>query len=121
MLDVTAATIFRPYRVATRVKAVCMVSGALLAVWRRMILLRFALLGAVAVRPGRMGVGIVIHGMQDRMLTSTEAMNLLGYRCRKAFWHLVYSGGIPHVRYNARVIRFPSAGLDDWLQRHGSS
>lgn len=57
----------------------------------------------------------------NRMLTTAEVMALLGYRCPKAFWNLVYTQRVPHVRLNARVIRFPSAGLRDWLQRRSSS
>ena len=55
-----------------------------------------------------------------RLLSSTEVMQRLGYNDRGSFWQLVYREGIPHVRLNSRVIKFPAAGLDDWLNRRSS-
>jgi hypothetical protein len=47
-------------------------------------------------------------------------MERFGYHDRGAFWTLVHNQGIPHVRLNGRVIKFPSGGLDDWLRRRSS-
>lgn len=55
------------------------------------------------------------------MLSSNEAMVQVGYKDRGSFWDLVYDQGIPHVRYNSRVIKFPRDGLDDWKRRRGSA
>lgn len=43
-------------------------------------------------------------------------MALLGYRDRGSFWSMVHSQGVPCVRINARVIRFPEAALADWIR-----
>lgn len=56
----------------------------------------------------------------EQLLTSSAVMARLGYKDRGSFWQLVYREGIPHVRLNRRVIRFPSAGLEAWLQRRSS-
>lgn len=55
------------------------------------------------------------------LLTSREAMAILRFKTRGAFWAAVYRGGIPLVRVNQRVIRFPAAGLHDWIRRNGSA
>ena len=60
-------------------------------------------------------------GARNRMLSSSEVMLILGYRCRKAFWALVHSQAIPCVRFNARVIRFPEAALTAWISHRQSA
>lgn len=52
--------------------------------------------------------------------SSTELMRMLRFECRKAFWSLVYNGGVPHVRLNARHIVFPRAALHSWLAKRFS-
>ena len=47
-------------------------------------------------------------------------MTYLGYKDAGSFRELVYREGIPHIRFNARVIKFPIAGLDDWLNGRSS-
>lgn len=54
------------------------------------------------------------------MLKTAEVMTLLGYRCPKAFGKLVKNQCIPHVRFNARVIRFPRRGLEEWIRNRSS-
>ena len=56
----------------------------------------------------------------NQLLTSAIVMARLGYKDRGSFWQLVYREGIPHVRLNQRVIKFPSAGLEEWLRRRSS-
>ena len=58
--------------------------------------------------------------MDDRFLSSKEVMGLLGYKDRSSFWNLVYSQGIPHIRLNARVIKFPTAALQAWLEKRSN-
>ena len=58
---------------------------------------------------------------RNRMLSSSFVMKRLDYHCPKAFWRLVHAQGIPHVRYNARVIKFPEAGLEAWISEHRSA
>jgi hypothetical protein len=43
-------------------------------------------------------------------------MELFGYKCRKSFWEFVHGNGVPHVRLNARVIRFERGPLEDWIR-----
>ncbi|AOS46085.1 hypothetical protein Verru16b_03180 [Lacunisphaera limnophila] len=47
-------------------------------------------------------------------------MGILGYKARGSFWDMVYREGVPHVRVNARVIRFPEAALIEWIRRRSS-
>jgi len=54
------------------------------------------------------------------LLTSTETMLALGYKDRGAFWNMVYRESVPHVRLNARVIRFAAAALAEWIRRRSS-
>lgn len=55
-----------------------------------------------------------------QLLSSNVVMAMLGYKDRGSFWQAVYREGIPHVRINARVIRFPVDGLDGWLRKRSS-
>lgn len=54
--------------------------------------------------------------MMEALLTSTQVMERFGYRDRKSFWEFVRRNKVPHVKINARVIRFEEGPLDDWLQ-----
>lgn len=71
-------------------------------------------------RNGSAKPGFASHGLEP-MLSSNEVMALLGYRDRGSFWETVYARGIPHVRFNPRVIRFPQAELGAWLARNGNT
>ena len=71
----------------------------------------------VSVRPGRDGCWLFTD---DRFLSSNEVMSLLGYKDRSSFWNLVCSQGIPHIRLNARVIKFPTAALQAWLEKRSN-
>lgn len=44
-------------------------------------------------------------------------MQIIGYKCRKAFWRFVSATAVPHVRLNARVVKFPEAALQEWLSK----
>ncbi len=61
-----------------------------------------------------------MNNSSSNLLSSAEVMKTLGYKDRGSFWQLVYREGIPHVRLNARVIKFPEAGLHDWIRRRSS-
>lgn len=61
------------------------------------------------------------HRLDNFLLSSTEVMRILNYKDRGSFWCLVYTQGIPYVRINARTIKFPKAGLDDWIRRRSSA
>ena len=58
--------------------------------------------------------------MNNTMLSANEVMDRLGYRDRKNFWNLVRQERIPHVRLNARVIRFESGPLEEWIEKRRS-
>jgi len=51
------------------------------------------------------------------LLSSAVVMEMLGYRNRASFWQFVHSSGLPHIRLNARHIRFDSRALNAWLER----
>lgn len=57
---------------------------------------------------------------QDRMLSSREVADLLGYKSKSAFWDWVKRAQPPRVRLNARNIRFPQARLKAWLDQRSS-
>lgn len=42
-------------------------------------------------------------------------MSALGYSDRSAFWSFVRRYGVPHTRFNARVIRYERSALNAWL------
>lgn len=64
----------------------------------------------------------LLHSRRDdQMISSKQVMDRLGYKDRGSFWELVHSQSIPHIRLNARVIKFPVAALNDWLRRRSSS
>lgn len=49
------------------------------------------------------------------MLDAAEVMKRFGYKDRTSFWQFVHKNKVPHVRFNARVIRFEAGPLEDWL------
>ena len=49
------------------------------------------------------------------MLDSATVMERFGYRDRKSFWLSIHANKVPHVRFNARVIRFEAGPLEDWI------
>lgn len=51
------------------------------------------------------------------LIKSSEAMARLGYKDRGAFWDYVHKHAVPHIRLNARNIKFESAALDHFLSR----
>jgi len=59
-------------------------------------------------------------GDEPDMLKAKEVMAKLRYKDPGSFWNAVYTQGIPHVRYNRRMIRFPRGALDDWIRRHSA-
>ncbi len=56
----------------------------------------------------------------DDLMTSNEVMRRFGYKDRHAFWDFVRRKNVPHLRFNARVIRFERGPLEEWLQRRRS-
>jgi predicted DNA-binding transcriptional regulator AlpA len=58
--------------------------------------------------------------VNQKLLTGTEVMALLGYKDRGAFWDMVHRNGVPHVQINRRVLRFPEQGLRDWVERRST-
>ena len=54
--------------------------------------------------------------MNPTLLTSAEVMVRFGYKDRKSFWEFIHLHKVPHVRFNARVIRFEEGPLEDWLR-----
>jgi len=54
------------------------------------------------------------------MLTSNEVMAMFGYKDRHAFWAFVRKKNVPHLRLNARVIRFEPGPLEEWKQKRRS-
>lgn len=56
----------------------------------------------------------------DPMLSAKDVMARLGYSCRTTFWQFVKREGVPHVRLNARVIKFEAGPLEDWLEKRRS-
>ncbi len=56
----------------------------------------------------------------DDMLSSNEVMAMFGYKDRKSFWDFVRKKNVPHIRLNARVIRFERGPLEEWKQKRRS-
>lgn len=56
----------------------------------------------------------------DHMLTANDVMPRFGYKSRRGFWEFVKREGVPHVRFNARVIKFEPGPLEDWLEKRRS-
>jgi predicted DNA-binding transcriptional regulator AlpA len=54
------------------------------------------------------------------MLTAKDVMARFGYSCRTSFWQMVKREGVPHVRINARVIKFEAGPLEEWLEKRRS-
>lgn len=52
-----------------------------------------------------------------RFLNTEEAAELFGYTSKNAFMRFVRESGIPHIRLNARVIRFRHEALEHWLSK----
>jgi hypothetical protein len=49
------------------------------------------------------------------LLDAAEVMKRFGYRDRKSFWLFIHRHKVPHVKFNARVIRFEAGPLEDWI------
>ena len=58
--------------------------------------------------------------MNGKMLSSNEVMARFGYKGRKNFWAFVRSQRVPCVRLNARVIKFESGPLEEWIEKRRS-
>lgn len=66
-------------------------------------------------------VGSNSASTENTLMSSNELMSLLGYKDRGSFWSLVYGKGIPHIRLNARVIKFERSAVDDWLRQRNTN
>ncbi len=55
--------------------------------------------------------------MNSPLLKTAYVMQRLGYKDRGAFWDAVHRHRIPHVRINARNVKFPEAALEDWIRK----
>ena len=53
----------------------------------------------------------------EPLLSPAEVMEWLGYSNRDAFMRAVRKLGIPHVRMNARVIKFIRSEVAAWVRR----
>jgi predicted DNA-binding transcriptional regulator AlpA len=53
----------------------------------------------------------------DRLRRPEEVMGRFDYYDRKAFLHFVHAHGVPHIRINARVLRFENSAIEAWLAR----
>jgi hypothetical protein len=58
---------------------------------------------------------------QNDLIPPGPVMAFFGYRNRPAFWEFVRRHGVPHIRVNARVIRFDPRALNAWLARRDTS
>ena len=56
----------------------------------------------------------------DTFLSAKDVMPRFGYKSKRGFWEFVKRSGVPHVRLNARVIKFESGPLEDWLEKRRS-
>jgi predicted DNA-binding transcriptional regulator AlpA len=56
------------------------------------------------------------HGncSQGDLIDWREPARRLSLR-KRAFWDLVHHEGLPHYRFNARVIRFRMSEVENWL------
>jgi hypothetical protein len=54
------------------------------------------------------------------MLDAGAVMARFGYKDRKSFWEFVHAKGVPFVRFNARVIKFETGPLEDWVESRRS-
>jgi hypothetical protein len=45
---------------------------------------------------------------------------MFGYKDRKSFWEFVRKKNVPHLRFNARVIRFERGPLEEWKEKRRS-
>lgn len=52
-----------------------------------------------------------------RNLTKKEVMALTGHTDEKAFLAFVHRVGFPHIKINPRLLMFPPAAVQDWLDR----
>jgi hypothetical protein len=53
----------------------------------------------------------------DRKLVNWEPVaERLGYKSKHGFWLAVHQLGIPHIRFNARRIRFVMSDVESWLK-----
>lgn len=52
-----------------------------------------------------------------RNLTKREVMALTGHTDEKAFLVFVHREGFPHIKINPRLLMFPPAAVQDWLDR----
>jgi excisionase family DNA binding protein len=53
----------------------------------------------------------------NELLSSDEAATLCGYSHRNSFMRAVRNHAIPHIRFNARRIRFDREQLAEWMKR----
>jgi len=50
------------------------------------------------------------------LLTPAEAQGLLGFKSRPAFVRALKRDNVPHIKLNARTIRFDEDQLRSWIQ-----